>query len=121
MKEAFITGTQIWDMFFTGILLLLNLLAFVLYSIVWIRCSFKERYIFGIMAVTAAIFVFHNAFFFTLQLYPNLHIMVFPPYINRALYVAHMILGLISIATILASTILLTRFAFMYNLKNKQS
>lgn len=121
MKEAFVTGTQIWDMFFTGTLLAINLLAFVLYSIVWMRCSFKERYIFGIMSVTAAIFVFHNAFFFTLQLYPTFHIMVFPGYINRTLYVAHMILGFISIATMLASTLLLSRFAFKYDSQEQKS
>jgi hypothetical protein len=108
----FITAINLWSLFFIGACLIINLASCLLYGAVWLRTHFKERYIFGLMAISSALFVFHNAFFFILQMYPTFRILVFPGYVTRTLYVVHIILGLVSLGMFLLAPILLTRFIF---------
>lgn len=106
---SFVTITQLWDVFFTSALLIISLVSCALYGIVWLRWSSEKRYIFGIMSATAALFTFHNAFFLVLQLYSAFRIVLFPGYVIRTLYVAHMVLGVLSLGGALVAPILLSR------------
>jgi len=103
-----IDASRYWDAGFCLVLLFVNLFTAIVYLYVFRKRPKAIGLLF--LAATSLLFVFHNFFFLTMQLFTSFQIRFFPPSAFRLLYFIHVGIGLLSIVITIIGPLLIAKY-----------